>query len=123
MGAELRLRFIGAPVEVMYDRPPLVEKRPGQPDGFVWEGRVYRVVALLKEWHDYRRRGRFARNMTQAHAAVAESRGSWGVGRDYYRVRTETGEVFDLYYDRAPQGVERRKGGWFLFRQVLEGEE
>jgi hypothetical protein len=123
MSDELRARFIGAPVEVTYDRPPLVEKRPGRPDGFVWEGRSYRVKAVLKEWHDYRRRGRFARNMSQAHAAVAERRGSWGVGRDYYRVLTETGEVFDLYYDRAPQGVEGRKGGWFLFRQVEEGGE
>lgn len=32
-------------------------------------------------------------------------------GGDYYRVRTDTEGMFDLYYDRAPQGPGRRKGG------------
>ncbi len=77
---------------------------------------------MLNEWHDYSRRGRMALNMRPEHAAVAARRGSWGVGRDYYRVRTDTGEVFDLYYDRAPRGSKRRKGDWFLCRQVLEEE-
>jgi hypothetical protein len=51
---------------------------------------------------------------------AAESRGSWGVGRFYFRVKLEDGRVFDLYYDRAPQGVDRRKGTWFLFRELMD---
>lgn len=119
-------RFIGEPVEVLYDRPPALEKRPGPPDGFVWKGRVYRVAAVLREWHDYRPRGKTAafylKERGSYRAKAVERRGTWGVGRDYYRVRTESGEVFDLYYDRAPQGPgpEKRKGGWYLFRQILE---
>jgi hypothetical protein len=119
---ELAARFIGSSIEVIHDEPPVLEKRPGPPDGFTWEGRSFRVVAVSKEWHDYERRGRMADNMRPVHARVAARRGSWGVGRDYYRVRTDTGEVFDLYYDRAPKGVDRRKGAWFLFRQIFEGE-
>ncbi|MBN1953655.1 MAG: hypothetical protein JW900_01285 [Anaerolineae bacterium] len=115
-------RFIGAPVEALFDQTPTLEKRPGAPDGFIWNERAYRVVALLQEWHDYRRRGRMAANMRPSHAAAAGRRGSWGVGRDYYRVRTAGGEVFDIYYDRAPHGVDQRKGAWFLFRQILERE-
>jgi hypothetical protein len=118
----LPTRFIGEPIEVQHDRPPALEKRPGPPDGFTWQERSYRVVEVLSEWHDYRRRGRMALNMRPEHAAVAARRGSWGVGRDYYRVRTGSGEVFDLYYDRAPQGAGRRKGGWFLYRQILAQE-
>jgi hypothetical protein len=113
-------RFIGEPVEVAYDQPPVMEKRSGPPDSFVWQGRTYRVVSILREWHDYRRKGRMARNMRPTHAAVAEGRGSWGVGRDYYRLRTDSGEVFDLYYDRAPGGPGGRKGSWFLFRRLGE---
>ncbi len=113
-------RFIGEPVEVAYDRPPVMEKRPGPPDSFVWQGRTYRVLSVLREWHDYRRKGRMARNMSPPHAAVAEGRGSWGVGRDYYRLRTDSGEVFDLYYDRSPRGPGGRKGSWFLFRRLGE---
>ena len=115
-------RFIGEPIEAHHDRPPALEKRPGPPDGFTWQGRPYRVVEVLREWHDYRRRGRMALNMRPEHAAVAAQRGSWGVGRDYYRVRTGSSEVFDLYYDRAPQGAGRRKGGWFLYRQIIAQE-
>ena len=56
--------------------------------------------------------------MQPAHLATAEQRGSWGVGRDYYRVHTTDQRVFDLYFDRAPKGSDQRKGAWFLFREV-----
>ena len=109
--------FITEPIEALFDTPPVLEKKPGCPDSFVWRGQTYLVVEMLKEWHDYRRRGRASLNMAPAHAAVAEGRGSWGVGRDYYRVRVEGERVFDLYYDRAPKGAGRGKGTWFLWRE------
>jgi hypothetical protein len=69
----------------------------------VWRGQTYRIVEKLAEWYDYTRRGRFARNTRSEpqHAAVASQRGSWGVGRYYFRVRTESGQIFELDYDRA----------------------
>jgi hypothetical protein len=112
------LRFIGEPVEVYFEQPPTLEKKPGCPDAFFWRGERYEIVETLSEWHDYRRRGKMARNMRPEHAARATQRGSWGVGRDYFRVRVGNGRVFDLYYDRAPQDADRRKGGWFLFREM-----
>ncbi len=112
------LHFIGQPVEVEFDRQPALEKKPGPPDRFLFAGQTYRVVELISEWHDYSRRGRMSRNMRPEHAAVAARRGSWGVGQDYFRVRTDSGQVFDLYYDRAPAGVDRRKGGWFLEKEL-----
>ncbi len=116
------LRFIGESITARFDQPPVLEKKPGCPDGFVWRGEAYRVVEKLNEWHDYTRRGRMARNMRPTHAAVAGRRGSWGVGRDYYRVRTDTGQVFDLYYDRAPKDAADRKGAWFLYREMNPAE-
>lgn len=112
------LGFIGEPIEVEFDQPPPLEKVPGCPDRFVWHGETYHVVERLSEWHDYGRRGRMARNMSSRHLATAARRGSWGVGRDYYRVRTDSGRVFDLYYDRAPKGPGDRKGAWFLYREM-----
>lgn len=127
MNVELPARFIGAPIEAHHDRPPALEKRPGSPDGFTWEGRTYRVVAVLQEWHDYRQRGKtatfYVKERGSFRAQAAGRRGSWGVGRDYYRVRTDTGEVFELYYDRAPQGMDHPKGAWFLYRQILAQED
>lgn len=117
------LRFIGEPIQVEFDQPPLLEKTPGCPDRFLWRGKAYRVIEKLSEWHDYSRRGRMARNMRPEHAAVASQRGSWGVGRFYFRVRTDSGQVFDLYYDRAPRSADDRKGQWFLFREMSESEK
>lgn len=118
------VQFIAEPIEAGFGRPPALEKKPGCPDFFVWRGVTYRVVGKVSEWHDYGRRGRrsVARNTLRepAHAAVAESRGSWGVGRDYFRVRVQGGRVFELYYDRAPKDADRRKGAWFLVSELVE---
>ena len=123
MTVEPAARFLGAPIEVIYERPPALEKRPGPPDGFTWQGRTYRVEAVLREWHDYRLRGKsesfYVKERGSFRAKAAEQRGSWGVGRDYYRVRADTGEVFDIYYDRAPKGPGKGKGSWFLLRQIV----
>ncbi len=114
------LSFIGEAIEAQFDKPPALEKKPGCPNAFVWRGETFRITEMLSEWHDYRRRGRMARNMQPQHAAVAEHRGSWGVGRDFYRVRTRGGRIFELYYDRAPTNADHRKGGWFLFQESVE---
>jgi hypothetical protein len=111
-------RFISEPIEAQFDQPPMLEKKPGCPDRFVWRGRIYQITEILSEWHDYSRRGRMEHNMRPEHAVAAAQRGSWGVGRDYYRVCTDTDRVFDIYYDRAPKKADDRKGGWVLYREM-----
>ena len=113
------LRFIGEMIRVEFDQPPLLEKKPGCPDRFHWRGQSNQILQVLSEWHDYRRRGKMKLNMTPAHAEVASRRGSWGVGRFYFRVLTRAGRIFDLYYDRAPKDVNDRKGSWFLYRELV----
>jgi hypothetical protein len=112
------MRFISEPIEVAFDDQPALAKKPVCPDRFTWRGETFHVVHKLKEWHDYRRRGRMAHNMRPAHLEAARARGSWGVGRDYYRVRTAGGRTFDLYYDRAPKDAGDRSGGWYLYREL-----
>ncbi len=112
------IHFIGESIEVSFIHPPVLEKIPGLPDAFTWRGETYRIVELVSEWHDYRRRGRMSSNMRPEHAVTAARRGSWGVGQDYYRVRTLQGKVFDIYYDRAPKNVDDRKGSWFLDKEL-----
>ncbi len=53
------------------------------------------------------------------HLARASNVGSWGVGRHYRRVRTDSGRIFELYYDRAPRGSSDRKGAWYLFQELV----
>jgi hypothetical protein len=120
--ALIPIRFINQEVEVRFDQPQLLEKTPNCPDGFAWRDEQFQIVELISEWRDYRRQGRMARNMRPEHAATAARRGSWGVGQFYFRVRTQQGRIFDLYYDRAPKDVDRRKGAWFLDKELGEKE-
>ncbi|MGB8212090.1 MAG: DUF6504 family protein [Anaerolineales bacterium] len=112
------LHFIGQPIEVGFNTPPARQKTPSCPDGFTWNGKTYHVIEKLSEWTDFTRRGRMSRNMRPAHAAIAAEHGSLGVGRFHFRVRVDTGQVFDLYYDRAIKDVDDRLGHWFLFREL-----
>ena len=117
------LRFIDETIAVHFGVPPAFEKRPDCPVAFTWRGDVYGVAEVLSERRDYGRRGRMAANMRPEHLELAAERGSWGVGRFYFRVRTDAGPIFDLYYDRAPKGTANRKGGWFLFRELAAVED
>ena len=110
--------FLDQPIEVLFDVPPIREKTPDCPNGFIWEGKTYRVVELLSSWSDFARRGKMARNMRPAHVEVASGRGSLNVGRFFFRVRVDTEQIFDLYYDRAVKDLDNRKGQWFVYREL-----
>ena len=115
------LRFIGEPVDVHFQTPPTLEKSPDCPAAFTWKDENHVIVELLSRWTDFRRRGRMGQNMTPDHAQTAARRGSWGVGRFYFQVRTRSGRLFELYYDRAPAASGgNRKGGWFLFKELAD---
>jgi hypothetical protein len=107
-------RYIGREIEVAFDVPPALEKKPGCPSVFHIGSEMLRVIEVVDEWSDFTRRDRSARNMRPEHLTVAASRGSWGVGRIFFRVRVEDGRLFELYYDRAPKDAMDRKGSWFL---------
>jgi hypothetical protein len=113
------LRFIGEPITVEFETPPPIEKKPPCPNRFTWRDEVYDVTRLISEWSDWSRRGRSARNMRPTNMAKTASRGSWGVGRLYFRVRVASGAVFDIYYDREPKDASDRKGSWFLYRELV----
>lgn len=114
------IRFINEEVMVYFSQQPMLEKKPDCPDGFTWGQVDHTIVETISEWVNYDRSGRMARNMTPTHTETAKRRGSWGVGEFYFRVRTEAGRIFDLYYDRAPKSVHDRKGHWFLDRELEE---
>jgi hypothetical protein len=135
--AEYRpIHFYDEQIEVLFNTPPVFEKIPDCPNGFVWEEKTYCIVEILSEWNDFTRRGKYARNMRPAHAAVASNRGSLNVGRFYFRVKAalsgstivsplgaagqSDNHLFDLYYDRAMKSVDERKGQWFLYRELAE---
>ena len=116
------IHFYDDPIQPIFDTPPIREKTPECPNGFVWNDKTYRVIEMLSAWSDFARRGKMAKNMRPAHAAVASSRGSLNVGRFYFRVRVDSGQVFDIYYDRAMKSLDDRKGQWVMYRELEEGQ-
>jgi len=117
------MTFVSEPIEVSFGERRGFEKRPACPVSFVWRGETHTITRLLSEWQDHARRGKAAHNMRPSHLETAAKRGSWGVGRQYFRVRTGSGRTFEIYYDRAPKDTARRKGGWYLFRELPSGED
>ena len=116
------IRFIDQEIEVSFSHPPILSKKPDAPNGFVWGDDEFRVGEVLSTWSDYRRRGRMAKNMKPVHLRIAVHRGSWGVGRFYFRIRTDEDRIFDLYYDRAPTKATDRAGHWFLWREMEKAD-
>ena len=112
------IHFYDELIEVIFDTPPALEKSPPCPNGFIWNEKTYRVIESLSEWSDFKRRGKMARNMRPAHAEVASTRGSLNVGRFYFRIKVDSNQVFDIYYDRAMKSVDDRKGQWFVYREL-----
>lgn len=110
--------FIDEAIEVLFFSPPVYEKSPTCPDNFRWHGELFEIKEHLAEWSDFTRRGRAARNMQPGHMAVAAGRGSLGVGRFFFRISTQTGRIFEIYYDRAPKNALHRKGSWYLYREL-----
>lgn len=65
------------------------------------------------------RKGKYSRNMKDAHLERANVKGSLGVGRFYFRVRTTDLRVFDLYYDRSIKNTFNTGGFWVLFQELF----
>ncbi len=112
------IHFFDDPIEVVFDIPPALGKSPPCPNAIIWNEKTYRVIESLSEWSDFTRRGKMANNMRPAHSEVASTRGSLNVGRFYFRVKVDSNQVFDIYYDRAMKNVDDRKGQWFLYREL-----
>ena len=114
--------FIHEPIEALFEEPPLFLKSPPCPAAFIWRGEFYPVLEMLETWQDYKRRGRYARNMREGHLQTASRRGSWGVGRFHFRVRSLDERVFQIYYDRTPDNAGDREGRWFLLGERNVGK-
>jgi len=117
--SKLKLKhFHSEPIEVIFNAPPAWKKTPPCPNAFIWQGISYEVKRSLKEWKDFGRRGKMARNMQPQHAEAASQHGSWGVGKFFFTVETTSGQFFRLYYNRAPKDAHDRDGHWILMAEL-----
>lgn len=92
-------KFISQEIEVTRD------EETGDPTAFVWEGRHYPIREIIAFWPDW------------GFSAGAPKRKSWRMRRhrNFYRVETDDGSVFELYHDR---GLKAEGGSWILHMQL-----
>jgi len=108
-------QFVSEEIDVVFDKEFILEKKPSCPISFKWQGEIFYINELISSWSDYERKGKNARNMRNTHLTRARKKGSWGVGRFYFKVRDELGKIAVIYYDRSPKNVFDKKGRWILF--------
>jgi len=89
-------RFIDEEIEVRF------AQKPGPPTSFLWRGQEYGIVEVEMAY----RRLDFKRAWWQRRH------------RDYYRVKTETGQAFEIYFNRGPG-----KQYWVLYREFIGSGE
>jgi len=118
IGSTSKPVYIGEIIAVEFDEPQLFVKKPVFPNMFSWRGKSYRVKEIISEWHDFSRKGRYSRNMKDAHLERANSKGSLGVGRFYFRVLTDENRIFEIYYDRSIKNTFEASGFWVLFQEL-----
>jgi len=75
-----------------------------EPVSFTWKGKEYRIVEVLLSWMDWG----FPQGASQRDWKTRRH-------RNFYRVRTESGLVCEIYHDRGPAGGT---DDWFLFQQL-----
>ena len=86
-------KFIGEKIEVNFDR------KPGPPTSFLWRNRGY----IIQEVVDHRLHLDFGKRWWQRRH------------RDYYRIKTTDGELFEIYFNRGPG-----KRYWVLYKTITE---
>lgn len=82
------------------------------PVSFCMGEREYMIDEILETWADHS----FGSLLPQQH--------KWWLRRhrNYYRVRTKEGEIFELYHDRGTSLKHPERKKWFLYRK-LDAEE
>lgn len=112
-------RFIGDEITPVFAEEPELDKKTGAPAAFVWRDRQHPISRVIREWHEYDQGRGGAANTGRPPFSQrgVMSRGSWGSGKDFYRVLTDEGRIYDIYYDRRPKG-KQRKGRWVIFRDI-----
>ena len=106
--------FVCEEITAFFEKDFFLEKNPPCPCLIIWQEDKIRIQDLISSWNDFTRKGKQAKNMRLTHLERASIKGSWGVGRQYFKVKDENERILVIYFDRAPKNVTDKKGRWVL---------
>ena len=78
------------------------------PVSFRLDDREYVISDIVEAWHDYG----FGKS------PLRRKRWWHRHHRNYYKVKTIEGEIFEIYYDRGTKLEHAERKKWFLYRQL-----
>ena len=107
-------QFICEEIHAGFEKDFFLEKNPPCPNYILWRGKAIRLIEIISAWDDFSRSGKQARNMRETHLERASKKGSWGVGRQYFKVKDMDDRILVIYFDRAPKDAVDKKGRWIL---------
>jgi hypothetical protein len=97
----IEMEFIGEVITVA------TEGEVRRPARLEWRGRRYEIVRILASWRDY-----------AIPAEVRRKKWTMRHHRNYYHVQTDSGERFEIYFDRGAKHPE-----WVLLKRLPAGHD
>ena len=88
------------PARGAFDTRRMAMGEPGLPLQFTWRDRQYSVASVLRRWKET--------------GDCTSGSGEQYVRKHWFRVRTVTGEVMDIYFQRQARSRSRAKQRWWL---------
>ena len=89
------------PVPGTFNTSAMAKGEPGLPSRFVWRKTEYTVTSVLGKWKE----------TTPCKSGSKEKY----VRKHWYRVRTASGEIMNIYFERKPLPKGQRKTRWWLY--------
>ncbi len=95
-----------APLGRSFAVTPMARGEPGLPARFRWRDREYRIESILDQWKD---------SGPCTHGSQERY-----LRKHWYKVKTETGEVMTLYFERQARSRRQLLQRWWLY--ATQGE-
>ena len=76
-----------------------------EPTSFIWKRKDYKIKEILESWADW------------GFPPGSPKKKSWRLRhhRNYYKIKTEDGKIFEIYFDRK---TKKEEGEWVLYRKI-----
>ena len=88
------------PVTAAMDTARMAVGEPGLPKEFIWRGKTVTVEKVLRHWRET--------------GPCRHGSGEMYLRKHWYEVRTITGEIMKVYFQKPAKGG-RKNAGWQLF--------
>jgi hypothetical protein len=89
------------PAPGTFDTTAMAKGEPGLPSYFLWRGKSYVIKQILDKWKE----------TSQCRTGAMEKY----LHRHWYKIKTNSGEVLKIYFERQSLPRAQRKRRWYLY--------